>query len=163
MNLCGSFRTENSDQRDAGQYDRPLGDAEGHALRPAPEKKPEGREGSADQQINGDIVKAAPEALYAGTPFKAVVQAAHKEHHDEADTIDQRGAELQPRIGPKQQQDQGRDGEQGADTMANSVADFLEDRAFRRFLSRGFVFRAQFGGSFPGFSEIAKGRLCDLY
>ena len=31
MNLCGPFRTENSDQRNAGQYDRPLDDAEGHA------------------------------------------------------------------------------------------------------------------------------------
>ena len=108
MDLPGFPRPENADQCDAGQDHSPFGNAEGDTGRSAPVQQPHRRKGTADQQVDGDIVKPPPQAFHRGAPLESVVQAAHQEHQDEAAPVDQRRAKLHPRIGPEQQQHQAR-------------------------------------------------------
>ena len=88
MKRFGTAGTENSDKNNAGNNNRPLDTAENGAQPAAPEEQPHGREGAADEQVNGDIVETPPDPFDGGSPAEGMIQAAHEEHHDQAEAVD---------------------------------------------------------------------------
>ena len=88
MKRPGTAGSEDGDKNKSGNDDSPLDAAENGALLSAPEHQPHRREGTADKQVNGDIVEPPPETFDAGSPAKGMIQAAHEEHHDQAEAVD---------------------------------------------------------------------------
>ena len=83
------------------------------------------REGPADEQIDGGVVKAPQHPLGGGAGGHGVVDAAHEHHDGHADPVEAGGQHLHPRVGPKQQRRHGRDGQQSPHTVADGVEDLL--------------------------------------
>ena len=88
MKRFGTAGAENSDENDACDDNCPLNAAEDCTQLISPEEQPQGSECTADQQIDGNIIEPPPDALDGGAPAEGVIQAAHEEHHDQAETID---------------------------------------------------------------------------
>ena len=65
-----------------------------------------------------------------------MIQAAHQEHDDQAQPVNQCTEQAEGRAGLQQQEHQPRDAEQGADAVGNGVADLLHYRPFRRLVDR---------------------------
>ena len=81
---AGTARAEDGDKDDAGQDQHPLHNTADRTGLTAPEKEPKRCKGTADQQVNGYIVKTPPEPLDFCAPFKGMIQAGHEKHHQEA-------------------------------------------------------------------------------
>ena len=140
MKRPGTAGSEDGDKNKSGNDDSPLDAAENGALLSAPEHQPHRREGTADKQVNGDIVEPPPETFDAGSPAKGMIQAAHEEHHDHAETIDD-GAQGTGRCtGFNQEQHQACNGEKGTDSMGDRVADFFQNGSFRRLIEDTGIF-----------------------
>ena len=134
MQFSGFFRSEDTDQGNSGNDQYPVRNTENDSRCPFPEEKPHRRECAADQKINGNIVKPPPQAFHRCPPFETVIQAAHQEHHNKTDAVNQGSAKLHPCIGAYQQQDKSCDPQKRSDPMSHRIPDFLEDRPFRRLL-----------------------------
>ena len=132
---------ENGHKDDPGEDHSPLDDAKDRPKLTLPEQQPHRCESSADQQVDGDIVKPAPEAFDLRSPAERMVQAAHQEHHDQAGPVDDRAQQLYRRSRTQKQQHKARDSEQRADSVGDRIADFFKDGTLRRFVRRpGTVF-----------------------
>ena len=99
-----------------------------------PKEKPHRRECATDQKIDGNIIKPPPQAFHRCPPIEAVIQAAHQEHHNKTDAVNQGSVKLHLCIGAYQQQDKSCNPQKRADPMSHRIPDFLQDRPFRRFL-----------------------------
>ena len=88
----GTAGTEDGNKDNAGDNNDPLDTAEDGAQLTAPEKQPHRGKGTANKQVDGNIIEPPPDTLDCGTPAEGMIQAAHKEHHDQAEPIDD-GAE----------------------------------------------------------------------
>ena len=108
----GPAGAEDRHKDNTGDDDCPLDAAKDRAQPAAPEKQPHGRESSADEQVDGNIVKTPPEPFDAGTPAEGMVQAAHQEHDNQAQAVDQGTEKAGGSTGFYQEQHQPRDTEQ---------------------------------------------------
>ena len=122
----GTPGTKDANQGNSSDNDDPLKDTEKGAGLSGPEHKPHRGESTADQEINGNVVKTAPEPFYPGSMPKSMIKTAHQEKKNQAGTINNRGKDFDPGVGFQQQKDDSHDAQPGADTVCHGIADFLK-------------------------------------
>ena len=140
MERFGTARTENCHEDDAGENDGPLDTAKNRAGTAAPEEQPHGGEGTADEQIDGYIVKPAPETLDTGSPAEGMIKTAHEEHDYKAQSVNQGTEYAEGSIRFHQKQYKAGNTEQRADSMGDGVSHFLQDGTPGRFVLFPAVF-----------------------
>ena len=149
MNPPDPVRSEHADQRKSGDNDSPLDAAQDRSGVSCPEQEPKRSKRPADQQVDGNIVKPPPKPLHRRSPFERVVQAAHQEHQDHAQAVNDGAHDLRPCIGTDQHQHRPGNGCQGAHAVGGRVPHLFEHRPFRRLFPG--LFRPFVPGSSPFF------------
>lgn len=126
---------EDTDERDARNDQAPLNTEHDDPLCIAPVDEAQRRERTADQKIDRGIIESAPELLHGKTVLPGMVKAAHGEKKDHADAVKARRHDFHRGIRLKEHRDKGSDRQRRADPVRDRVADLLEERQLRRFIS----------------------------
>ena len=140
MERLGTAGAKDGDKNDACDDDCPLDAAEDRSQLTAPEKQPHRGKGAADEEIDGNIIEPPPDPFDCGTPAEGMIQAAHEEHHDQAEPVDDRAEQACGSTGFQNQQYQAGNGEQCTDTVGDSIADFFKNGPFRRLIEFTGIF-----------------------
>ena len=126
---------ENADKRDARYDQAPLDTEHDDSLCIAPVDEAQRCERAADEKIDRGIIESAPEFFHGKTVLPGMVKAAHGEKKDHADAVKARRHDFHRGVGLKEHRDKGRDRQRRADSVRDRVADLLEERQLRRFIS----------------------------